>query len=243
MKKIRIDTLVVESGLAESRSLAQKMIMAGEVRAEGNIVFKPSQTYSPGIMIEIINKPRYVSRGGIKLEKALINFGLRDLTGMVCVDVGASTGGFTDCLLQHSAKKVFAVDVGYGQLQSKLRNDPRVVNMERTNVKNITSFPDRLDLVVIDASFISLKTILPKVKNWKNKERMNIIALVKPQFEAGKKEAAKGKGVIRDEDTRLKILEDVINFAKHQGFTFYQYIESPIQGPKGNKEFLAHFEV
>ena len=241
-KKERLDILLVESGLAESRSQAQKLIMAGEVLVEGQQAYKPSQFLLKESKIEIKNKPRYVSRGGYKLEKALDYFGFLDLSGKVCVDVGASTGGFTDGLLQRNAERVYAIDVGYGQLHNNLRNSPKVVVMERTNVKDINKIPDFIDLVVIDASFISLKSILPVVFGWDYKRYMDVIALVKPQFEAGKKEAAKGKGVIKSDEIRRRILNEIIDFATKIGFDFQGFVESPIQGPKGNLEYLIYLK-
>jgi 23S rRNA (cytidine1920-2'-O)/16S rRNA (cytidine1409-2'-O)-methyltransferase len=243
MNKKRIDILMVERGVAESRSLAQRLIMAGEVLADGQLVFKASQTFPEDVQIKIKRKPRFVSRGGYKLERALIEFGFYDLTGKICVDVGASTGGFTDCLLQHGAERVYAVDVGYGQLHDSLRNSQKVVVMERTNVKNVEGFPEPIDLVVIDASFISLKIILPIIKKWDVENNLNLIALIKPQFEAGRKEAARGKGVIRSEKIRLRVIGEVIEFAQALGFIYHQTIESPIEGPKGNKEFLVYLEI
>jgi 23S rRNA (cytidine1920-2'-O)/16S rRNA (cytidine1409-2'-O)-methyltransferase len=157
--------------------------------------------------------------------------------------VGASTGGFTDCLLQYGAKKVFAIDVGYGQLHDRLRRDERVVIMERTNVKDVKNFPEPIDLVVIDASFISLKSILPTISRWNFKGRLNIIALIKPQFEAGKSEAARGKGVIRSAEIHQRVIEEVVDFARGLGFNHQQTVESPIEGPKGNKEFLVYLDL
>jgi 23S rRNA (cytidine1920-2'-O)/16S rRNA (cytidine1409-2'-O)-methyltransferase len=243
MSKERLDILLVNKGLVESRTLAQKMIMAGDVLVNDQVAYKSSQTFETSVEIRLKQKPRFVSRGGLKLEKALIEFSLENLIGKVCVDVGASTGGFTDCLLQHNAEKVFAVDVGYGQLHQSLRNSLKVIIMEKTNVKNIQSFPEKIDLVTIDVSFISLKTVLPIIKNWVEKSDIQVIALVKPQFEAGRKEAAKGKGVIRNEETRKAILEDVIVYLKKLGINYLGYIESPVLGPKGNKEFLLNLVI
>ncbi|MBM3137546.1 MAG: TlyA family RNA methyltransferase [Chloroflexi bacterium] len=243
MKKERIDILLVEMGLAESRSQAQRLIMAGEVLADNQQVFKSSQVYSTDTHISLKSKPKYVSRGGYKLEKALIEFDFENLKGKVCVDVGASTGGFTDCLLQFGAEKVFAVDVGYGQLHERLRKDDRVVVMERTNIKDVDNFPEPIDLVVIDASFISLKSILPTLLKWNFKDRMDIVALIKPQFEAGRSEAARGKGVIKSAEIHQRVIEEVIGFTQELGFHHYQTIESPIEGLKGNKEFLVYLDL
>ena len=243
MSKERLDIMLVNRGLAESRSLAQKLIMAGDVLVNEQVVYKPSQAFDASVDIKFKQKPRYVSRGGLKLEKALQEFNLINLTGKICVDVGASTGGFTDCLLQHYAEKVFAVDVGYGQIHQSLRNSSKVVVMEKTNVREIQSFQEKVDFVTIDVSFISLKTVLPIIKSWVTNNDIQVIALVKPQFEAGRKEAARGKGVIRSEETRLAILDDLIAYVKSIGINYMGYTESPILGPKGNKEFLLYLVI
>lgn len=243
MTKERLDILLVNHKIAESRSLAQKLIMAGDVLVNGQVVYKPSQAFDGSVVIRIKQKPRYVSRGGLKLEKALHEFGLENLSGQICVDVGASTGGFTDCLLQHQAEKVFAVDVGYGQIHQSLRNSSKVIIMEKTNVREIQSLPEQVALVTIDVSFISLKTVLPIIKSWVNDSDIQVIALAKPQFEAGRKEAAKGKGVIRSEEIRLAIIEDLIEYAKSIGINYQGYTDSPILGPKGNKEFLLYLVI
>lgn len=234
---------MVELGLADSRSQAQRLIMAGEVLADKQQVLKPSQIYPADTQIAIKNKPKFVSRGGYKLEKALIKFGFHNLEEKVCVDVGASTGGFTDCLLQFGSKKVYAIDVGYGQLHERLRRDDRVVVMERTNVKDVEDFPELINLVVVDASFISLKSILPIITKWNFMDRLDLIALIKPQFEAGKSEAARGKGVIRSAEIQQRVIEEVIESAQGLGFHHHQTIESPIEGPKGNKEFLVYLDL
>lgn len=243
MEKKRLDILMVEKGLVESRSLAQRFIMAGEVFVAGQMAHKSSQQFPPNVEIKLKESPAFVSRGGKKLEKALHVFNLDDLHGHVCVDIGASTGGFTDCLLKYHAKKVYAVDVGYGQLHASLRKNPQVIVMERTNVRTIEDFDEPLDLIAIDVSFISLKLILPVVKKWSHCSRLTIIALVKPQFEAGRDVAARGKGVIREECVRERILKDIIRYAKREGFTFHASTESPITGPKGNKEYLIHLTL
>jgi len=242
-KKIRLDLLLVERNLAESRNAAQRLIMARDVIVNGQMAFKPSQFFDKNCIIELRSKPLYVSRGGYKLEKALQAFKLLDLDRKVCVDIGASTGGFTDCLLKHNAAKVYAVDVGYGQLHSNLRNHPKVVVMERKNVRDITGFPESIDLVTIDASFISVKLILPIIKLWTKNFPFIVIALVKPQFEAGRKVAAKTKGVIKDEAIRFGILEDVMNFANNESFVNMKFVDSPILGPKGNREILLYLEL
>ncbi len=243
MGKERLDLLMINRNLAESRSQAQKLVMAGEVLVNDQIAFKPSQSVDHNAVIRLKQKPLFVSRGGLKLEKALIQFELEDLSGKICVDVGASTGGFTDCLLKHKAEKVIAVDVGYGQIHQSLRDSKQVVVLEKTNVRDIRSFNDDISLVTIDVSFISLKTVLPVVKSWVREKKIQVIALVKPQFEAGRKEAAKGKGVIRSEEIRSAIINDLIDFTKSHGIIYKAHTDSPILGPKGNKEFLLFLEI
>ena len=239
MKKIRLDILLSERGMIESRNLAQRIIMAGKVRVNGEIVDKPSAQVLESDEIIIKSQPRYVSRGGDKLEAGLLTFGLTQINGKVCADVGASTGGFTDCLLQHGAKNVFAIDVGTGLLHWKLRNDPRVILMEKTNARFIAELPQKIELATIDASFISLKTLLPVVKKWMVNEGM-IIALVKPQFEAGREISSRGKGVIRDQKIHLQVLKEITLFSYDSGFEIKGLIASPIIGPKGNREFLIY---
>jgi len=240
MHKERLDVILTERGLVESRSLAQRLIMAGEVRGEGQLVMKPSIRVNENAKIEIEQGPKFVSRGGEKIEAAILAFGLTDLSGQVCVDVGASTGGFTDCLLQYGARRVYSVDVGYGVLHWKLRNHPAVVSMERTNARHIETFPEPIDLVTIDASFISLKILLPAVKRWFGERDGRAVVLVKPQFEAGKKDAAKGEGVIRDSAIHRQVLMNVLESAQAEGFEVQGLIQSPLHGPKGNIEFLAN---
>lgn len=237
MKK-RLDVWLVEKGLAESRSQAQRLIMAGQVRVGHSIAQKPGQMIDPDTEVGIIQPARFVSRGGEKLEAALVKFGLTDLSGKVCVDVGASTGGFTDCLLQHGAVRVFAVDVGYGVLHWRLRRDERVVVMERTNARYLKGFEEKIDFVTIDASFISLKILLPVVRRWFSEEQGDVVALIKPQFEAGQQEAARGEGVIRDPRIHRQILEDMIHFCQQEGWVTRGLMRSPLTGPKGNVEFL-----
>ena len=240
MEKFRLDVLMQEKGLVESRSVAQRLIMAGEVRVNGQVVLKSSTKFDARVEISIDQPPRFVSRGGEKLLAALEAFGRTDLSNQVCADVGASTGGFTDCLLQHGAAKVYAVDVGYGIMHWKLRNDPRVVLMERTNARNVTGFPEPISLVTIDASFISLRIILPVVKAWFGEGTGEVIALIKPQFEAGKADAARGDGVIRDPLIHRTVVERILSFADSEGFEVAGLIRSPLLGPKGNTEFLVH---
>jgi 23S rRNA (cytidine1920-2'-O)/16S rRNA (cytidine1409-2'-O)-methyltransferase len=241
MQKIRLDIFLVENGLVESRNLAQRMIMAGEVRVNGTVIDKPSSMVIEDDKVEIDPLPRYASRGGEKLEKALLSFNLTDLSGKVCVDVGSSTGGFTDCLLQHGASRVYAIDVGKGLLHWKLRNDTRVILMEQTNARYVLGLPEKIALVTIDASFISLKTLLPVIKKWLDSSG-RIIALIKPQFEAGRELSAKGKGVIRDPAIHNEILKDLINFSLKNEFEPLDLVASPILGPKGNREFLLYMQ-
>ncbi len=237
MKK-RLDVWLVEKGLAESRNQAQRLIMAGQVRVGLTIAQKAGQMVDSDLEVEIIQPARFVSRGGEKLEAALIAFGLTDLKDKVCVDVGASTGGFTDCLLQHGAKRVFAVDVGYGVLHWRLRRDERVVVLEKTNARYLKGFGERIDLVTIDASFISLKILLPVVRQWFEDDFGDVVALIKPQFEAGQQEAARGEGVIRDPQVHRQVLREIVNYCQGEGWVVRGLIRSPLTGPKGNVEFL-----
>jgi 23S rRNA (cytidine1920-2'-O)/16S rRNA (cytidine1409-2'-O)-methyltransferase len=236
-----LDVLLVERGLAESRAKAQALIMAGQVRVAGQTTLKPATTIPADSSLTIDSGPRFVSRGGEKLDAALEAFGM-DVSRWVCADVGASTGGFTDCLLQRGATKVYAIDVGKGILHWKLRNDPRVVVMEETNARFIESLPERVDLVTVDASFISLKILLPVVNRWirpSSEREWAVIALIKPQFEAGKKDVSRGDGVIRDPAIHKQVLVDVLSFAQEERFSVRGLIKSPLLGPKGNAEFLV----
>ena len=242
MTKKRIDLLLVERGLAESRNRAQRLIMAGEVRVEGEMVHKPSAQVEEDAKIEIRERPPYVSRGGKKLAAAVDSFRVV-IDGKVCADVGASTGGFTDCLLQNGAVKVYAIDVGYGILHWKLRQDPRVVVMERTNARYVETLPETVSLVTIDASFISLAILLPAIKGWFGDENGQTIALIKPQFEAGRKAAAVHAGVIKDEAVHQRVLDETLTQAMDLGFWPVGLIASPIKGPKGNVEFLADLRI
>ena len=236
MPRTRIDTLLIERGLVESRAKAQSLIMAGQVRADGQVVLKSSTLVDPGVHLELKEMPRFVSRGGEKLDPALEKFRI-DVTGSVCADVGASTGGFTDCLLQRGATRVYAIDVGKGVLHWKLRQDARVVVMEQTNARYVESLPEKIDLAVIDASFISLKVLIPVVLHWL-KANGQIVCLVKPQFEAGRREAARGEGVIRKPEIHRQVLTEIIDFAGGCGLGVLGLLRSPIKGPKGNFEFL-----
>lgn len=241
--KERLDVLLVSLGLAESRAKAQATIMAGEVYVNGQKADKSGMEVDITSNVEVRGSAcPYVSRGGLKLEKALRNFGV-DPTGYVCSDSGASTGGFTDCLLQQGASKVFAIDVGYGQLAWKIRNDPRVVVMERTNIRYVTpeDLGEPLDLSVIDVSFISLSLVLPVVKTLL-KPTGQVLCLIKPQFEAGKDKVGK-KGVVRDAAVHEEVLQNFISLAKSLGFTIRNLTFSPVKGPEGNIEFLAHLSL
>lgn len=239
MEKVRLDVLLMDRGLVESRTQAQRLAMAGQVRVNGQVALKPSTRFGTDVEIVVDHGPRFVSRGGEKLEAALLAFGLDDLTGAVCADIGASTGGFTDCMLQHGASRIYAVDVGYGVLHWKLRNDPRVVSMERTNARFVTGFPEPVELVTIDASFISLRILLPAVRGWYPAEGGRLVTLIKPQFEAGRAEVARGDGVVRDPLIHHAVLTQVLSFAQESGFGVQGLIRSPLLGPKGNAEFLA----
>jgi 23S rRNA (cytidine1920-2'-O)/16S rRNA (cytidine1409-2'-O)-methyltransferase len=252
MTKVRLDVLLTERGLAESRAKAQALIMAGQVRIDGQTAHKPATAVSSESVLSVDSGPRFVSRGGEKLDAALEAFAL-DVRGLTCADVGASTGGFTDCLLQRGAAKVYAIDVGKGILHWKMRTDPRVVVMEETNARYVESLPEMVSLVTVDASFISLKVLLPVVKKWFEPNPpippslagkggaggLGVIALIKPQFEAGKKDVARGEGVIRDPAIHRQVLTDVLTFAQAEGFGLRGLVRSPLLGPKGNVEFLA----
>ena len=240
--KKRLDVLLAERGLQESRQRAQAVIMSGEVFVNGQRVDKPGTAVAEDARIEIRGGTlAYVSRGGLKLEKAMASFPI-DLNGAVCADIGASTGGFTDCMLQNGAARVYAVDVGYGQLAWKLRSDPRVVCLERTNARYLTreQVPDALDFASVDVSFISLKLILPPL-NGLLKEGGHAACLVKPQFEAGREKVGK-KGVVRDPAVHLEVLEHFLDHAREAGFAVLGLTYSPIRGPEGNIEYLGYLE-
>ncbi len=246
VEKERIDLLLVQRHLAESRSQAQRLLMAGQVRVNGELVLKPAQMVPIDAQVTVDWGPAFVSRGGEKLDAALRGFALC-IEGWICADVGASTGGFTDCLLQHGAGRVYAIDVGQGILHWKLRQDARVVVMERTNARYLDRLPEAVKLVTIDASFISLKLLLPVVRNWFSEpgasppaQTCHVIALVKPQFEAGRRIAARGEGVIRDPAIHREVLLDVLSYAQECGYAARNLMRSPLLGPKGNAEFLAH---
>jgi 23S rRNA (cytidine1920-2'-O)/16S rRNA (cytidine1409-2'-O)-methyltransferase len=237
-KKARLDVLLIEKGLVSSRQRGRALIMAGKVFVNDQRIDKPGVLVAKDddIVLKGTDIP-YVGRGGLKLEEALKSFKIK-VNGLVCLDVGASTGGFTDCLLQHGADCVFAVDVGYGQLDWKLRQDPRVVVIERTNIRNISAdiLPQLVDLITIDVSFISLKIVVPSVIKFL-KQDSGIIALIKPQFEVGKGKVGKG-GVVRDSNLHNEVIKDLSEFFTKTGLRCESVIPSPILGPKGNKEFF-----
>ena len=238
--KNRLDVLLVERGLQESRQKAQATIMAGLVYVAGQKVDKPGTNVANDAEIEVRGKSlRYVSRGGLKLEKAMQTWPIT-LTGKTCADIGASTGGFTDCMLQNGANKVYAVDVGYGQLDWKLRSDERVICLERTNARYLTheEIPDTLDFASIDVSFISLKLIFPALYGLLA-DGGEMACLIKPQFEAGREKVGK-KGVVRDPEVHLEVLENFLIYAKENHFTILGITYSPIRGPEGNIEYLGY---
>jgi len=228
--------------------------MAGQVRVNDQVTLKPATGVQPDSVLTVDSGPRFVSRGGEKLDAALEAFGI-DMTGLTCADVGASTGGFTDCMLQRGADRVYAIDVGKGILHWKMRKHPKVVVMEQTNARYVESLPEPIDFVTIDASFISLKILLPVVKSWINPSptsplpegergaedgvRGSLVTLIKPQFEAGRKDVSRGDGVIRDPYLHRQVLLDVLTYAQSEGFGIKGLVRSPITGPKGNVEFLA----
>ncbi len=231
----RLDLILVARGLAESRALAQRLVMAGHVRVDGETVLKPSRRVAEDAEVSVDRGPKYVSRGGEKLEAALASFPV-SVRDRVCADVGASTGGFTDCLLQDGAARVYAIDVGHGILHWHLRSDPRVVVMERTNARTLQSLPEPIQLATVDASFISLRLLLPVMAKWMMPEG-DVIALVKPQFEAGREAVGRG-GVVRSEQVRREVLVELMAAAEGIGLAPRGLIRSPLRGPKGNVEFL-----
>ena len=241
--KKRLDVLLTEQGYAENRTKAQAIIMSGIVYADGQKADKPGTAYEETVSIEVRGGAcPYVSRGGLKLEKALRDFGVKP-EGFVCSDSGASTGGFTDCLLQQGARKVFAIDVGYGQLDWKIRSDPRVVVMEKTNIRYVTpeQLGEPLDLSVVDVSFISLKIVLPAIRALL-KPAGQVLCLIKPQFEAGREKVGK-KGVVREKSTHVEVLQGFVELADSLGFHILGLTYSPVKGPEGNIEFLGHLSL
>lgn len=241
VKKERLDILLVEKGIFTSRERAKTNIMAGLIFIDGQRVDKAGEKVS--VDADIVFKGEdipYVSRGGLKLEKAIKEFGI-DLTDNICMDIGASTGGFTDCMLQNNAAKVFSVDVGYGQFAWKLRTDERVVCMERTNIRYVKpeDIGEKLDFASIDVSFISLRTIMPAVKELL-KDNGEVVALIKPQFEAGKDKVGK-KGVVRDKEVHKEVINNIVNYLMNNEFNIIGLSYSPIKGPEGNREYLVYF--
>ena len=240
--KERLDVLLVNRNLAESREKAKAIIMSGIVYVDGQKEDKAGTMFEDTVSVEVRGHTlAYVSRGGLKLEKAMTHFGVT-LNGKICMDVGASTGGFTDCMLQNGAVKVYSVDVGHGQLAWKLRNDERVVCLEKTNIRYVTpeDIPDRIQFASIDVSFISLTKVLDPVKELLTEDGQ-IVCLIKPQFEAGREKVGK-KGVVREKSTHLEVIESVIAFAKSIGFGILNLEFSPIKGPEGNIEYLLYLQ-
>lgn len=240
VNKERLDILLIKKGLIESREKARKCIMAGIVYVNGQKIDKPGTKVDINSEIVVKGNPiPYVGRGGLKLEKALNTFSI-NINGKVAMDIGASTGGFTDCMLQNGARKVYAIDVGYGQLAWKLRNDERVIVMERTNIRYVKpeDIGELVDFVTIDVSFISLKLVLPVVCKLA-KEDVDIIALIKPQFEAGREKVGK-KGVVRDKKTHIEVISNILEFCNEIGLNMIDLTYSPVKGAEGNIEYLAH---
>lgn len=235
MSKQRLDVLLVDKGLAESPEKARALVMAGQVLVGDRPAPKPGTMIDDSLSLQLAKRPRYVGRGGEKLEHALRAFDL-DVSGLVAVDIGASTGGFTDCLLQHGAVKVYAIDVGRGQLDYGLRNDPRVVVMEGVNARELQPLPERVGLATVDVSFISLKLVLPPTRNLLTEDG-SIVALFKPQFEAAKDEVPRG-GVIRDPPQRATLIGRFVGWCVRNGFRIVDIAASPIAGADGNQEFL-----
>lgn len=236
----RLDKLLVDRGLAATRERAQALVLAGKVLVDGRVLTKSGQKVPDGAEVRVAGEAiPYVSRGGLKLEHALDAFGI-DVAGKVAMDVGASTGGFTDCLLCRGAARVYAVDVGYGQLDLKLRNDARVIVLERNNIRYLPSelVPERIEIATIDTSFISLRLVIPAVLRFLLRPGGVLVALIKPQFEAGREEASKGGGVIRDGRIHDQVCESVSDYARDAGLEVMGITPSPILGPKGNREFL-----
>ena len=240
--KIRLDIALTQKGLAESREKAKALIMAGQVYLNGQKELKAGASVKPDDEIEVRgSRNPFVSRGGLKLQKAAEEFDI-DLSGCVCMDIGASTSGFTDCMLTHGAKKVYSIDVGYGQLAWKLRTDERVVNMERTNFRYVTheQIPEDIDFASVDVSFISLKIILPVLRELLKSDGQ-AVCLIKPQFEAGREKIGK-KGVVRDPQVHIEVVENTVAFALENGFDVKNLDFSPIKGPEGNIEYLMNIE-
>ena len=241
-EKLRLDAAVFNAGLAESREKAKALIMAGQIYVNNQKSDKPGTQVKADDVIEFRGEvPKYVSRGGLKLEKAMNSFSII-LENKICADIGASTGGFTDCMLQNGAIKVYAVDVGYGQLAWKLRTDERVINLERTNFRYVTrnEIPDPLEFCSVDVSFISLSIIIPVMKSLMA-DNAEAVCLIKPQFEAGREKVGK-KGVVRDPDVHIEVIEKIVSVARKEGLSVLNIDFSPIKGPEGNIEYLIHIK-
>ncbi|MDD6021219.1 MAG: TlyA family RNA methyltransferase [Acutalibacteraceae bacterium] len=239
-EKLRLDVALVDNGLCESREKAKACIMAGQVYVNGQKSLKAGAPVKPEDKIEVRGKQLpFVSRGGLKLQKAVDVFGVK-LSGCICMDIGASTGGFTDCMLQHGARKVYSIDVGYGQLAWKLRTDERVINLERTNFRYVTreTVPDEIDFASVDVSFISLKHIIPVMRELL-RDGGESVCLIKPQFEAGRDKIGK-KGVVRELSTHIEVIQTIADFALENGFDILNLDFSPVKGPEGNIEYLIH---
>jgi len=247
MAKTRLDALLVDLGLVSDRDKAMRYIMAGQVKVDGQLVFKPAAQVQLSAQIDLDYGPKYVSRGGEKLSAALDQFKI-DIAAKTCADIGASTGGFTDCLLQRQARLVYAIDVGSGILDWKLRRDPHVKVMENTNVRTINKLPSPVEIVTVDVSFISLNVVLPVISGWFSQQEdapiagnavPHVIILVKPQFEADRGQSDRGRGIIKDSTVHKQVLRKVLGRAQELGFQVNDVIQSPLLGAKGNREFLA----
>lgn len=238
----RLDITLVKRGLVESRERAQQLIKAGKVQLSGKVVTKPSLMVSEDDnCITLLDRLRYVGRGGVKLEAALQNFGL-DVRGLTALDVGASTGGLTDCLLQHGISRVYAVDVGHEQLAPKIRNNPRVQTFEDTDIRQLLQLPEMVDLVVVDVSFISLRLVLSVVVRFLKPATGRIVALIKPQYEAGPRKVGK-KGVVRNKSIQRETVVDLLQWVQQQGWTVLGVFRSPIQGGEGNVEYFTYLSI
>jgi 23S rRNA (cytidine1920-2'-O)/16S rRNA (cytidine1409-2'-O)-methyltransferase len=239
--KVRLDVLMTQNGFAESREKAKAIIMSGDVFIQNQRYDKPGMLVPADAKLDVRGGPRYVSRGGLKLEKAMASFPIT-LTGKVTMDIGASTGGFTDCMLQNGASRVYSVDVGYGQLAWKLRTDSRVVNLERTNVRYLTheQVPEQVDFFSVDVAFISLRLVLPVAHGFL-KDGGQAVCLIKPQFEAGREKVGK-KGVVRDPAVHEEVIANITDFVLHNGFSVRGLTYSPVRGPEGNIEYLLYLQ-
>ncbi len=241
MERERLDVTMVKRGLVDSRERAKQLIEAGNVQLRGEVATRPSLAVGEGDSIVLLENLRYVSRGGRKLEAALSEFGL-DVRGLTALDVGASTGGFTDCLLQYGASRVYAVDIGHDQISPKIRNDPRVQVLEDTDIRQLGQLPEMVDLVVVDVSFISLRLVLPTVVRFLKPDAGRVVALIKPQYETGDRRVVR-KGIIRSQSLRRRIVEELLAWIQQQGWSIWGLIQSPVQGRDGNIEYLAYLSA